>query len=105
RSTDIPHTYSRSPPARSRKRSSLRPSLPNDRLDRLKHDQQVQPKRHGLDVIQIVFQLFAALSQRRSIPVAHLRPSGKPRANHMAKIEVRNLLRKQWDKLDRKSTR
>src|SRR6266851_4184653 len=86
-------------PVSASNHASLRPVTPYDRLHGLKHDEQIQPKRHVLDVVQVVFKLFAALRQRRSIPITHLRPPGKPWANHVTKIEVRDLLRKPRHKL------
>ena len=43
--------------------TDLRPAPPYDGFDGLKHHQQVQPKRHVLDVVEVVLQLFASLLQ------------------------------------------
>jgi hypothetical protein len=64
-------------------RSLLRPLTPQNRLYRLKHNQQVKSKRHMLDVVQVELQLLAALSQGCPVAIAHLGPTRQPRPNHM----------------------
>src|SRR5713101_3595038 len=70
----------------------LRALPAKDRPHRLEHDQQIEPQGHVFDVVQIELQLFAGLSQRRSVSITHLRPSRQSRANHMTQVEVGNLL-------------
>src|SRR5439155_9418365 len=69
------------------------------RLDCLEHDQQIEPKGHVFDVVEIELQLFASLGQARAISIPHLRPTRQSRANHMPEIEVRNLFREPRHKL------
>src|ERR1700678_2525136 len=77
----------------------LRSLTPNDRLHRLEHDQQVEPKRHVLDVVEIEFKFLAGLSQSCAIAVAHLGPACEAWANHVAQLEVGNLLGQPRDEL------
>src|ERR1700679_4387769 len=77
----------------------LRSLTLNDRLHRLEHDQQVEPKRHVLDVVEIEFKLLACLSQSCAIAVAHLGPACEAWANHVAQLEVGNLLGQPRDEL------
>src|ERR1700751_3712849 len=63
-----------------------------DGLYGLEHDEQIESQRHVLDVVEIEFELFSSLFERRSISVSNLRPSGKSWPNHMPQFEVWNLL-------------
>ena len=77
----------------------MRSATPNDGFDGFKHNEKIQPKGHVLDVVEIELKLLSALGQSGSVAVTDLSPSGKAGADHVAEIEVGDLLGEPGNKL------
>src|ERR1044071_2186897 len=56
------------------------------------NDKQIQGEAHMLCIVEVVLKLFLSLFQRSSVLVFHLRPTGKPGADDMTQMVVRDRL-------------
>ena len=63
----------------------------SDRLHRLRDDEQVERKRHVLDVEQVVLQLLHRVFDAGAVGVADLRPAGQPGTHRVALAVERDL--------------
>src|SRR6202041_3555518 len=77
----------------------LRAPPQQHRLNRLKHDQQVEPDGSVFDVEKVVLQLFAGILDRAAVLISDLRRPSDPRPHHMPHAGKRYFFREQRDEL------
>src|ERR1700674_4612571 len=86
-------------------RASLCATSQKYNLDRVQDDQQIQPCRCILDVIEVIPKVFLGVLDRAAIPIEDLSPPGNSWTNRVPKVVVRNLLTERCDKLGPLRTR